>query len=232
MIWELRRYAIAPGRIADIHTRFRVHLPPLLARHGIDVVGRWTDNTNAEAPAFVYMMAYRDLAEREGQWHDFYADPEWPDVRARSNGATDMIERIDISFLRPPDDWQPSVPNVPIGGFYELAFVQTVPGQTPAALDHVHRFERPLLSRHGGQTMLIADLVTGADLPKIAILSAWPDHDTWSAARVAMASDADVQAITQAQTLQFGRPLLRQSDRIQLEPAADALPLGWLGFRH
>jgi NIPSNAP len=223
MIWELRRYAIAPGRIADIHTRFRVHLPPLLARHRIHVVGRWTDNTNAEMPAFVYMMAYRDLAERETQWRDFYADPEWPDVRARSNGATDMIERIDISFLRPPDNWQPSVPNLPIGGFHELAFVQTVTGQAPAVHDHVDRFERPLLSRYGGQIMLIADLVTGADLPKIAILSAWPDHDTWSAATVAMASDADIQAMTQA--------LLQQSDRVQLDPAADALPLGWLGFR-
>jgi NIPSNAP len=231
MIWELRRYAIAPGRIADIHTRFRKHLPPLLAKHGICIVGRWTNNTNAEAPEFVYMMAYRDLAERESQWRDFYADPQWPDVRALSNGATEIIERIDISFLRPQPDWVPSLFNVPIGGFHELALIQTALGQTPAVHDHIDRFERPLLSRYGGQIVLVADFVTGTDLPKIAILSAWPDCDIWSAARAAIATDPDLKAIAQAQALQFGQPLFGQSDRFRLDPAADALPLGNFGFR-
>src|SRR4051812_40871751 len=65
MIYELRLYSVAPGRMADVHDRFNHHFPALFARHGVHCVGRWNAVAGPDAPRFVYLMAYRDYAERE-----------------------------------------------------------------------------------------------------------------------------------------------------------------------
>ena len=39
MIYELRIYEAAPGRMADLNARFRDHTLRIFANHGLDVVG-------------------------------------------------------------------------------------------------------------------------------------------------------------------------------------------------
>jgi hypothetical protein len=39
MIYEYTVYEAAPGRMADLHTRFRDHTIRLFERHGMKVVG-------------------------------------------------------------------------------------------------------------------------------------------------------------------------------------------------
>jgi hypothetical protein len=230
MIWELRHYAIAPGRIADIHARFRDHLPPLLARHGIEVVGRWTATGDTERASFVYMMGYDDLAQREAQWREFYADPQWPDVRARSNGTSDMVTSIDITFLRPLRGWKPAVPNGAIGGIHELTMIRAMNGQAAAVSEELRRVER-MLTQRGGTVLLIADLVTGSGLPKCAMLVGWDDEAHRRSSRNATASDPAGHAAVARQITLFGAPLLGATETILLDPAADALPRGQLGFK-
>jgi NIPSNAP len=231
MIWEIRHYSIAPGRIADIHTRFRTCLPPLLARHGIDVVGRWTSNVMPEKPGFVYMMAYRNLAQRERCWGGFYADPDWPVLRAQSNGAADMIERIDITFLRHHTGWEPIVPDVPIGGVHELSVTRVAPGQAQVLPAHVSGYGRDMLEQHGGKILMVADLITGSDLPKIATLVAWPDREKCLLFRAVLAAGATAKAGTGNHIGHFGQSHTGRSDFLVLDPATDALPLGRLGSR-
>ena len=230
MIWELRRYTIAPGRIAEIHARFRDHLPPLLARHGIEVVGRWTAADDTERASFVYLIAYHDLAEREAHWRDFYADPQWPVIRARSNGTSDMVRSIDITFLRALPGWQPAVPNDAVGGIHELAMIRAINGQAAAVGEELRRVER-MLTQHGGTVLLIADLVTGSGLPKCAMLVGWDDEAHRRSSRLAIASDRAGHAAVAGQIKQFGAPLLGETETMFLDPADDALPRGHMGFK-
>lgn len=229
MIWEMRQYAIAPGRIADIHTRFREHLPPLLKRHRIEIRGRWTARANAGNQGFVYLIGYRDLAQREAQWRNFYADPDWPIVRARSNGASDIVEAIDITFLRPCVGWQPTASNTATGGVHELVLTRVANGQAAAVSDELRALGRQLELR-GGKVLLIADLVTGTDLPKAAMLVAWADDEHCLSSRRTIAADLDRQSALADQIKRFGQPLLGACVTLLLDPAADALPQGWLGF--
>jgi hypothetical protein len=231
MIWELRHYAIAPGRIADIHARFRDHLPALLARHRIKVVGRWTANGNTERASFIYVMAYRDLAQREAQWRDFYADPAWPDIRARSNGASDIVRAIDITFLRPLIGWQPKAPDITIGGIHELVLTRVANGQS-AAVGEELRIVEQMLERRGGKVLLIADLVTGSGLPKCAMLVAWEDEEHRRSSQYAIALDPGRLSAVAGQIKVFGQSLLGDSEVLLLDPAAEALPRGQLGFEH
>jgi len=229
MIWELRQYTIAPGRIADIHSRFRELLPPLFKRHGIEIRGRWTARTRNENPSFVYLVAYRDLAQREEQWRDFYGDPDWPIVRAQSNGATDIVQAIDITFLRPCAGWQPSAPDTLTGGVHELVLTSVANGLASAVNEEQFALARQL-QLHGGKVLLIADLVTGVSLPKTAMLIAWADDEHCLSSRRAIAAEPIRQFALADHIKRFGRPLLAASVTFFLDPADDALPQGWLGF--
>jgi hypothetical protein len=53
MIYELRLYSVAPGRMADVHTRFNDHFPALFRKHGVNLVGRWHAVAGPDAPRFV-----------------------------------------------------------------------------------------------------------------------------------------------------------------------------------
>lgn len=230
MIWELRQYAIADGRMADIHKRFREQLPPLLARHGIEIAGRWTARARTGNSAFVYLVSYRDLAQREAQWKDFYADPEWPEIRARSNGPTDIVQSIGVTFLRPLVSWKPTAPDTPIGGVHELVLTRVLNGHAAPVCEEFCALKQRL-EQHGGKVLLSADLITGPCLPKVAMLVAWADTEHCLSSRRAVAADPERQSAVASQIKLFSQPLLGASDTFLLDPAADALPHGLLGFK-
>lgn len=42
MIYEYRVYEAMPGKIGDLHARFRDHRMKIIERHGAKIVGYWT----------------------------------------------------------------------------------------------------------------------------------------------------------------------------------------------
>ena len=134
MIYELRLYAVAPGRMADVHDRFNHHFPALFAKHGVDCVARWVALAGPDAPRFVYLMAYRDYAHRESVWASFYQDAEWWRIRAETNAGHEMVERHDLFFLKPNVAWTAdAAPDQAVGGLHELVQQQLAPGQNANA---------------------------------------------------------------------------------------------------
>ena len=47
----------------------------LFAAHGMRLVGAWEMAVGREMPTYLYMLAWRDLAERDACWDEFYSDP-------------------------------------------------------------------------------------------------------------------------------------------------------------
>ena len=45
--YELRTYVAAPGKMEDLHNRFRNHTMALFAKHGIQVNGKLTDKVES-----------------------------------------------------------------------------------------------------------------------------------------------------------------------------------------
>lgn len=103
MIYELRVYRAVPGRLPDLHDRFRNHTTQFFARHGIRVVGYWTTLVGASTQELTYLVAYQSLADREARWGAFSADAEWQAIKrdTEKNGA--IVENIQSQFLVPTD---------------------------------------------------------------------------------------------------------------------------------
>lgn len=97
--YELRTYVAAPGKMEDLHNRFRNHTMKLFAKHGINVIGFWgpTDKEKGADNTLIYVLKYPSREAREKAWKAFGADPEWVAARKASeaNGKlTDKVESV------------------------------------------------------------------------------------------------------------------------------------------
>lgn len=101
MIHELRIYHCAPGRLPALNKRFESVTLRLWEKHGIRQVGFWTTLVGPSNQALTYLLAWKDLAERETRWNAFMSDPEWLAARAESEKDGIIVERIDNSILTP-----------------------------------------------------------------------------------------------------------------------------------
>jgi hypothetical protein len=106
MLYELRIYECAPGRLTALHNRFRNHTNNLFKRHGINVLGYWTDKYG-ESNKLTYIIVWQSEAERDQRWGAFMQDPEWQAARAASelpeNGGP-IVSRV-INYLMAPTDY-------------------------------------------------------------------------------------------------------------------------------
>lgn len=103
MIYELRTYEAAPGKMAALQARFRDHTMGLFAKHGMTVNGFWTYAHGGWTDQLVYLMAFENMADRDAKWAAFQGDPEWQKVvqETQRDGALSLRIRSDI--LRPTD---------------------------------------------------------------------------------------------------------------------------------
>ena len=100
MIYELRIYEAVPGRLPDLNNRFQTITLNLWEKHGIKQVGFWTADIGT-SNELIYLLEWRDLAERDQKWGAFQADPEWTEKRAQTEAQGPLVARVRNSILRP-----------------------------------------------------------------------------------------------------------------------------------
>jgi hypothetical protein len=230
MIYELRLYSVTPGRITDVQNRYQHYLPKLFDRHGMACVGRWTATSGPKAPLFIYLMRYRDYANREECWASFSTDPEWWAVRAETNAGEEMIESFDLMFLKPSPAWEGGT-NSPIqaaGGMHELIFQHVALGQSLATHNYLSEIHLPALTEVGAQVLGVFDVASGCNLPKVVTMLAWKDASARHAGWKAIASHQGLLAKVREQRKTVGCALLQRADVYTLEPAPYALPEAFL----
>jgi heme-degrading monooxygenase HmoA len=89
MIYELREYVATPGAAERLNARFADHTLGLFERHGLEVLGVWTDP--ADDDRIVYLLRFDDEKARDEAWAAFKNDPEWQAVKAASETAGPLL---------------------------------------------------------------------------------------------------------------------------------------------
>ena len=85
MIYEYRVYTIREGKMKTLHNLFTSLVISLFNRHNIKPIGYW-EPEGGQGRTFVYMLGFKDAADRERAWRDFADDPEWKQKRAALEG--------------------------------------------------------------------------------------------------------------------------------------------------
>lgn len=110
IIYELREYLVSEGRVLDEIDRARATIigekadePSLFDRHAIPrpwAMFRCVHGRPLPCIAFVY--PWDSTAIRALAFPSLYADPRWHELRARTNGAHEIVERIDDLIFHGP----------------------------------------------------------------------------------------------------------------------------------
>ncbi|KOU59818.1 hypothetical protein ADK57_32360 [Streptomyces sp. MMG1533] len=103
MIYELRGYVAAPGRSEALHRRFAESTLPLFEKHGLEVVGFWTEREHADR--IVYLLRFPDDGTRRQRWAAFQEDPDWTRVRAASEADGAIVAEMSSRTLTRPGYW-------------------------------------------------------------------------------------------------------------------------------
>jgi hypothetical protein len=199
--YELRVYHTAPGKLDDLHQRFRNHTLRLFERHGIESVGYWVPLQNNEDPRLFFLLRYPNREARETAWKAFMADPDWQAAQKASEAAGPLVQKVDQLFLQ-PTDYSPAI-RTGIGReprVFEFRDYTASPGNLGHLNARFRDHTRKLFAKHGirnwgywtpepdqpGADSRLVYLVTHAstDAAK-ASFSAFGQDPKWKAAREA-----------------------------------------------
>jgi len=230
-IYELRRYDVMPGRMADLHMRMRDTAPPLFARNGLPKPAAiWQAIAGPTLPAYLYLLRWPDMGARQAAFDRQYADPDRPTTRD-AHGA-ELTTRIHLSFLRPAECWPATQGKHGIGGVHELIIQRIANQRLPMAQQALTETDLPALQREGAVVLGIFESWMGLVRPGLITFLAWPDMVTRERAWATLARDAKLSAVRQRETEIIGKPLFGTTEVYLLQPADYGLPRPGFGHFH
>ena len=109
--FELRTYTANPGKLENIHDRFRNHTMGIFSRLGMTNYLYWRPVADQpeQTDKMVYLMAYPTPAARTTMWGAFAQDSEWVKVRTESEAAGPLLKSPGgvVSVQLTPTDYSP-----------------------------------------------------------------------------------------------------------------------------
>ena len=103
-VFEMRTYTAYPGKLEDLHSRFRDHTTRLFEKHGMTNIGYWVpQDPERSQNTIIYILAYPSREFATEAWDAFRADPEWVAAKAASEEDGLLVERVESVFMDPVD---------------------------------------------------------------------------------------------------------------------------------
>jgi hypothetical protein len=103
MIYELRVYHAAPGKLPALIERFANHTVPIWKTHDFRPVGFWTVDIGENTNDFYYMLEWDDMNHRDRASATFMADPKWLAARAASEKDGPLRAGVSRTILKPTE---------------------------------------------------------------------------------------------------------------------------------
>ena len=101
--FEMRTYTTHPGKLNDLHKRFREHTNRIFQKHGMELIAYWTPTEEGKDDTLVYVLAYESRAARDKAWAAFVKDPEWQKAFKASHKDGRIVKKVVSRFLTPTD---------------------------------------------------------------------------------------------------------------------------------
>jgi hypothetical protein len=100
IVYELRVYHAAPGRLGELLARFRDHTTKLFEKHGMKNVAYWTPTDEPESgDMLIYILQHPSREAATANWKSFQDDPEWKRVKQESEANGKLTDKIDSTFM-------------------------------------------------------------------------------------------------------------------------------------
>ena len=148
-VFEMRTYFAAPGKLDELHARFRDHTTKLFEKHGIANIGYWVPIENTDNK-LVYVVAHASREAGAAAWKEFGADPDWKSAQAASEANGKLVAKVEKVFMS-ATDFSPAVSLSKDGAerVFELRTYSTTPGNLAALHDRFRHHTIALFAKHG-----------------------------------------------------------------------------------
>jgi len=99
-VYELRTYYTLPGKLPDLHNRFKNHTMRLLEKHGMKNIGYWQPQDEpGKSNMLIYILKHKSREAAKASWDAFRADPEWVKARTESEKGGKIMDRVESVFM-------------------------------------------------------------------------------------------------------------------------------------
>ena len=172
--YEMRTYHAAPGKLDELHARFRNHTTRLFEKHGMVNIGYWVPTENPDR-LLIYILAYPSREAREKSWAAFLADPDWKAAQKASEVKGGLVSKVESRFLT-ATDYSPEIKTSAADQprTFELRTYTASPGNLHALNARFREHTLQLFARHGMQNIGYWNLMKdqkGADDTLIYLLA-------------------------------------------------------------
>jgi hypothetical protein len=147
--YEMRTYYAEPGKLDELHARFRNHTCKLFEKHGMVNIGYWVPVQNPENK-LIYVLSYPSKEAAVRSWKAFRDDPDWQAAHKASEVNGKLVAKADSLFLN-ATDYSPAIKPSQAGEprAFELRTYTAAPGK----LDNLNKRFRDhtvaLFKKHG-----------------------------------------------------------------------------------
>lgn len=146
--YEMRVYYAAPGKLDELHARFRNHTCKLFEQHGMTNVGYWVPLENTENK-LIYILAYPSREAREQSWKAFMADPDWQQAYKASEVNGKLVDKAETTFMT-ATDYSPAIaPSKNEPRVFELRTYTATPGKLGDLNARFRDHTLKLFAKHG-----------------------------------------------------------------------------------
>ncbi|MGC8742795.1 MAG: NIPSNAP family protein [Verrucomicrobiia bacterium] len=149
LLYEMRVYYAAEGKLDALNSRFRDHTCKLFEKHGMTNIGYWMPVDNPERK-LIYILAYPSKETRDKSWKAFMSDPEWQAVAKASEANGRLVEKVESLFLIPTDfspEIKPTKSDKP--RLFELRTYTAAPGKLEDLKARFKNHTVKLFEKHG-----------------------------------------------------------------------------------
>jgi hypothetical protein len=103
-VFELREYTTYEGKLEDLLKRFHEHTMGLFERHGMKNVAYWTPTDEPlKGKTLIYILKHPSREAATANWKAFEEDPEWKQVRAKTEENGKIVEKVVVTFMELTD---------------------------------------------------------------------------------------------------------------------------------
>ena len=92
-VYELRTYFASPGKLDELHNRFKNHMLGFHEKYGIANLGYWVPTDNPKR-MIVSLVSYPSSAARESSWAKLCEDRDWIQARRESELKGRILDAV------------------------------------------------------------------------------------------------------------------------------------------
>jgi len=101
MVYELRTYTCNPGKLPNLHARFKNHTMKLFEKHGMKNVMYWTPVDKEDT--LIYVVAHKSREAADQSWKAFVNDPDWKKAYQESIADGKIVKKVQRQYMTPTE---------------------------------------------------------------------------------------------------------------------------------